>query len=136
MKLNIFLKIIVLICIHLTASIPLSAQNNKKAKLNTLPKVSKKEIAKTKAANIKKAAKTQFQYFVIKGTPNGYGYDIYADGNMYIHQPNIPAIVGEQGFADTLSAAKTAKLVIKKIKKGEMPPTINISDLKKINAIN
>ena len=55
---------------------------------------------------------------------------------MYIHQPNIPAIVGEQGFADTLSAAKTAKLVIKKIKKGEMPPTINISDLKKINAIN
>jgi hypothetical protein len=99
----------------------------------TTTKPSKKQLAKIKSNNIKQAAKTQFQYFIIKADSNTYGYSIYANGNLYIEQKTIPAISGLKGFEDTIAAAKTAQLVIKKIKQGEMPPTINIDDLKKIN---
>ena len=96
-------------------------------------KPSKKELAKIKAANIKRAAKTQLQYFIIKADSSSFGYSIYADGNLYIQQNTIPSVAGAKGFSDTNSAAKTAQLVIKKIKQGEMPPTITIKDLKKIS---
>lgn len=65
----------------------------------------------------------------------GYDNSTYANGNLYIEQKNIPAIAGNKGFTDTTSAANTAKLVIQKLKQGEMPPTINITDLKNIKAL-
>ena len=100
-----------------------------------MAKISKAEQAKIRAANIKKSAKTTFGYFVISAYSSTYGYSIYADGNLYIQQNTIPAMPGNKGFADTTAAAKTARLVIKKIKQGEMPPTISIDDLKKLNII-
>lgn len=93
---------------------------------------SKQELAKMKAANIKKAAQTQFQYFIIRADSARYGYSIYADGNLYIQQTTIPALPGNRGFADTASAGKTARFAIRKIKAGDIPPTISVADLKKL----
>ena len=95
--------------------------------------LSAKELAAIKAANIKKAAKTQFQYFIIKADSTGYGYSIYADGNLFIQQTTIPALSGNKGFSDKADAEECVLLVIQKLKQGEMPPTISASDLKKIN---
>ena len=100
---------------------------------NTLP--SKEELTKIKIANIEKATKSSFQYFIIKAETNTYGYSIYADGHLYIHQTTIPSTPGNKGFPDTASAGKIARLVIQKIKQGEMPPTVTQSDLKKLNII-
>jgi Domain of unknown function (DUF4907) len=99
-------------------------------------KPTKKELAKIKTANIKKATATQLQYFIIKADSGTYGYSIYANGNLYIQQTTIPAMAGSVGFNDTLSAATIAKLTIQKIKQGEMPPTITVDDLKKANITN
>jgi hypothetical protein len=95
----------------------------------------KKEMAKQKAANKKAAAKIQVIYFVIKADGGTFGYDIYADGRQYIHQNTIPGMGGTKGFADTASAGRTARLVIKKIKEGENPPTVTEADLKKLKVI-
>ncbi len=95
----------------------------------------KREMAKQKAANKERAANTQFQYFVIKAANQSFGYDVYADGNLYLHQPTIPGIGGTNGFADTASAGKVARLAIKKIKQGEIPPTITSQDLKQLKVI-
>jgi hypothetical protein len=95
----------------------------------------KTEMAKQKAENKKTAAKTHFQYFVIKAENNTYGYDIYADGNIYIHQSSIPAVGGNNGFSDTAAAGYTARFAIKKIKQGELPPTITVDELKKLHVI-
>ena len=105
---------------------------NKSSAAKPAQRPSKKELAKIKAANIKRAAKTQFQYFIIKADSSSFGYSIYADGNLYIQQNTIPSVAGTKGFNDTNSAAKTAQLVIKKIKQGEMPPVITTKDLKKM----
>ena len=106
---------------------------NKSSTTKAAQRPGKKELSKIKAANIKRAAKTQFQYFIIKADSSSFGYSIYADGNLYIQQNTIPSVAGAKGFSDTNSAAKTAQLVIKKIKQGEMPPTITTKDLKKIS---
>lgn len=95
----------------------------------------RKDLDKQKRAKKKMAARTHFQYFVIRTENQTYGYDIYADGNLYIHQSTIPGQGGLNGFKDTISAGKTASLVIQKIHDGEIPPTITIEDLKKMKVI-
>jgi hypothetical protein len=114
----------------LAAAASVQAQRKVLADINT--DSLKKEEAKQKATNAAQAAKTQFIYFVIKAEAGTYGYDIYSDGRQYIHQNTIPGRGGNKGFSDTASAGRTARLVIKKIKEGESPPTVTEADLKKL----
>ena len=78
---------------------------------------------------------TKLTYKIIDAPSKTYGYDIYADGKLMIHQPSIPAMPGNDGFKTKADATKVAQLVIDKIKKGEMPPTVSIEELKKLNVI-
>jgi hypothetical protein len=55
---------------------------------------------------------------------NGWGYDIYRNGNKYIHQPTKPAVGGNVGFKTELQAQKVAELVVEKIEKGRLPPSL------------
>ena len=52
-----------------------------------------------------------------------------------IHQTSAPGLPGNEGFKTKTDAEKVAQLVIDKIEKGEMPPTISIDEIKKLNAI-
>lgn len=54
-------------------------------------------------------------------TPKGWGYDILADGRVYIHQPMIPAIQGQYTFRTKEDALAVGQKVVDRIKKGEMP---------------
>ena len=56
-------------------------------------------------------------------------------GALVIHQPSRPAMPGNTGFATKEKAVTVANMVISKIKKGEMPPTISVEELKKAKAI-
>ena len=73
----------------------------------------------------------QITYFVIKVPEDRFGYSIFIDGQMYIEQKTIPAIQGNIGFATKEDAEKIAKLVIQKIRDGELPPTISPAELTK-----
>jgi hypothetical protein len=72
---------------------------------------------------------------IISGINNTWGYDILVNNKLTIHQPSIPSQPGNEGFKTKESAEKVAKLVIQKMKKGEMPPSIDAKELKKLNAI-
>ena len=72
---------------------------------------------------------------LIPGINNTWGYDILVDNRMKIHQPSIPGQPGNEGFKTREGAEKAAKLVIKKMKKGDMPPSIDAKELKKLKAI-
>lgn len=81
-------------------------------------------------------SKSKLEYTIIN-SPNGtFGYDVLADGKLLIHQSSIPAMPGNSGFDTRQSAAKVAKLVIQKIKNGEMPPTVTVEELKKLKVIS
>lgn len=66
---------------------------------------------------------------------NGFGYDILIDGQIYVHQPTIPAIGGNQTFKSSSDAQRAADLVISKIRQGILPPTVSIEELQTIGVI-
>ena len=80
-------------------------------------------------------ANTKLTYKVIDAPKQTYGYDVFADGRLMIHQTSAPALPGNEGFKTKENATKVALLVIEKIIKGEMPPTISIDEMKKLNVI-
>lgn len=65
-------------------------------------------------------------------TENGFGYKIYIDGQLYVDQPTIPAVAGNESFETKADAEKVANLAISKIRQGIIPPTISIEELKSI----
>lgn len=66
---------------------------------------------------------------------NYWGYDIYKDNQLLVHQPNIPAIEGDRGFSSEQKAISVANLTIQKLRNGIMPPTLNIEELDSLKAI-
>jgi len=74
-------------------------------------------------------------YKLISGVNDTWGYDILVDNKMKIHQPSIPGLPGNDGFKTKDGAEKVAKLVIDKMKKGEMPPGVTVEEMKKLDAI-
>lgn len=63
---------------------------------------------------------------------NQYGYDIFVNGRLRIHQPTIPGQPGNSGFKTKSDAKKVALFVMDKINKGIMPPTITQEELKNL----
>ena len=80
-------------------------------------------------------ANTKLTYKIIDGPKQTYGYDVFADGRLMIHQTSAPALPGNQGFKTKGDASKVAALVIGKIRKGEMPPTVSIDEMTKLKVI-
>jgi hypothetical protein len=66
---------------------------------------------------------------IIPAANNTFGYDILLYGRPLVHQPNIPALPGNEGFTTKERAQKVAEFVVKKIRNNEMPPTVTIEDL-------
>ncbi len=52
---------------------------------------------------------------------DGWGYDILKKDKPYIHQPYMPAVEGQVPFKDKISAKKTGRLVVKKIRNHKLP---------------
>ncbi len=72
----------------------------------------------------------------VKTFPNdslltGFGYDIYMDSatKPTVHQPNIPAVAGNRGFATEEEARKIGEYVGNKIRNNIMPPSVTTQEL-------
>jgi len=79
-------------------------------------------------------AKSNMTYKIIDAANKTFCYDIFVDGKLMIHQPSIPGLAGNEGFKTKESAEKVAQLVVKKIKAGEMPPTVTKEEMQKLKA--
>jgi hypothetical protein len=79
--------------------------------------------------------KAEITYQLIPGNNNTWGYNILVDKKVMIKQPTPPGLPGNNGFATKKGAEDVARLVIAKMKKGEMPPSVTIDEMKKIKAI-
>ncbi|HWK05636.1 MAG TPA: DUF4907 domain-containing protein [Puia sp.] len=53
--------------------------------------------------------------------PQGWGYDILANGKVFIHQPTIPAIPGQHTFRTKEDALAVGQKVVDRITQGQMP---------------
>lgn len=94
------------------------------------------ETNESDSANITnqyKHASITFEFIVAES--NTWGYRILIEGSPVIIQPNKPGLPGNEGFKTQEQAEKVAKLVISKIRKGEMPPTVTIEELKRLEVL-
>lgn len=66
---------------------------------------------------------------IIPSANKTFGYDILLYGRPLVHQPNIPGLPGNEGFATRERAQKVAEFVVKKIRNNQIPPTVKIEDL-------
>lgn len=82
------------------------------------------------AERVAKMKKAKVEIKVFQNTEmSGFGYDIILDGHTYVHQPNIPALPGNNGFSTEEKARKVAELVSFKIHNNIMPPTVEVREL-------
>lgn len=114
--------LLVFMVVFLLGNLPIVAQQKSPSKPPTFPSVS--ALSK---ANI--SAK------IIPSEANSWGYDIYVNGERFIHQSSKPGIAGNRGFETQAQAQMVADLIIQKIKQGQMPPSVSIDELKQLKAI-
>jgi len=68
-------------------------------------------------------------YKIIAAAGHSFGYDIYSNGKILVHQVSIPGLPGNQGFTRRKDAEKVAALVVKKLEKNIMPPTVTLAEM-------
>ena len=66
---------------------------------------------------------------IIPSVNGTFGYDILLQEKPFVHQPSIPALPGNEGFKTRERAQRVAELVVKKIRSGEIPPTVSVEEL-------
>lgn len=80
-------------------------------------------------------ANSDLSYNIIDAPNNTFCYDIYSGGRLMIHQTSVPGLPGNEGFKTKEDVVKVAEMVMYKIRKGEMPPTVAIDEMKNLGVI-
>ncbi len=66
----------------------------------------------------------------------GWGYDIMVNGNVFIHQPNVPALMGNNGFSSEENAREAGEFVIQKIRNNILPPSVSPEELDSLGVLD
>jgi len=85
---------------------------------------------------VNKDSDVDIKAIIIQSANYTFGYDIYVNGSVLVHQPFRPGLQGNTGFTTKEDAMKVAELVIKKLRNHEMPPTITIEEMRKLGVLN
>ena len=78
---------------------------------------------------------SEWTYKVVLVSEGNWGYQLFQNETMVINQTSIPAVQGTLGFETKEKADKTARFVLEKIKRGEIPPTISQEELKELGVL-
>jgi len=65
----------------------------------------------------------------------GFGYDIYVDNALKVHQPHIPAVSGNKGFSTEEKAKRAGEFVGYKFKNNIMPPSVSTRELDSLGVL-
>jgi hypothetical protein len=66
----------------------------------------------------------------------GWGYNVLVDGKIYIHQPTVPAIMGNNGFSSEEKARRAGAFVISKIQNNIIPPSVTPEELDSLEVLD
>ncbi len=66
---------------------------------------------------------------IIPSISNTFGYDIWLNGKILIHQTHPPALSGREGFKTEEDAKRIAEFVVERIRRNMFPPTVTVEEL-------
>lgn len=133
MKAHIFIVLVVLLGCEMNTNKPINLRQKEKNELKTAPQQSNAPAAVS--PNNEKPA-SNYRFVTLFDAQIGWGYDIYLNDVLKIHQPHIPVVQGIQGFKSAYDAELVAKKVIEKLDAGIMPPTLSEQELRELGVIN
>lgn len=133
MRATFFIVLTVLIACESNASKHDNSLQIEKHERKTEPK---QPIAPNPELSNPKKIVSRYRFVTLFDAQIGWGYDIYLDDALKIHQPHIPVIQGIQGFKNAYDAELVAKKVIEKLENGIMPPTLSEQELNELGVIN
>jgi hypothetical protein len=130
-----FSRLLILLTIPLLAATS-GCDEKKKSDVNAMQLPAQSTVA----FNPYKDAKLTVEVFKIDSIEHngyhGWGYDILVDGKIYIHQPNIPAIMGNNGFSSEENAQEAGEFIIQKLKNNIIPPSVTPEELDSLGVLN
>lgn len=99
-----------------------------------------KKILVSDTGKAKKAEKNPYKdanlsYKIIDSEDGTFGYQVHLEGHLFIHQPSVPGLPGNEGFKSREKTVLVAELVITKIRRNEMPPSITMEELHELKAL-
>lgn len=78
--------------------------------------------------------KINYSYKVYKLPNSTYAYVIFANGEKYLHQQNMPGKPLTEGFETEAAAMHVAELVVKKLEYPTVPPKVSTLEMQYIEA--
>ena len=78
----------------------------------------------------------RYTYQTTNQGENGWGYQLLDSGNIFINQPHIPAVSGNQGFSSEEKAIKCAEYALSKVHEGIIPPTLTKTELDSLGVLD
>jgi hypothetical protein len=75
-------------------------------------------------------------YRIITLPDRTFGYQILNKNTVFIDQPHVPGLPAKTGFKTRSRAETMARVVIGKIKEGEIPPSVSIAEMKKLKVLD
>jgi hypothetical protein len=87
------------------------------------------------AKNPYENAAVEIKTFANDAVLGGFGYDVYLDQKLYVHQPHVPAVAGNKGFSSMENARRTGEFVAYKIKHNIMPPSVSPHELDSLGVL-
>ena len=92
-------------------------------------------VAPDTSKNPYKDAVVEIKTFSNEADLKGFGYDIYLNKKLYVHQPHVPAVAGSKGFSTPENAKKTGEFVAYKIRNNIMPPSVSPKELDSLGVL-
>ncbi|MEO5946397.1 MAG: DUF4907 domain-containing protein [Chitinophagaceae bacterium] len=113
------------------------ACNNEQEKTDSRQATGSSDTAKVTTQNVASLRIKVFNNDTAKNDKpiKGFGYDIYSNDALYIHQPSIPAVGGNNGFSTEAKAKKVAGFVVYKIEHNIMPPSVTPGELDSLGVL-
>jgi hypothetical protein len=108
--------------------------NTKKQENNNLQTIETQTL-KAEDSLVSPYKNSNISFEIIKAEGNTWGYQIFLEGTPIITQANKPGLPGNQGFNNKNQAIIVAELVIEKIRRGQMPPTVSVEELKGLGVL-
>jgi Domain of unknown function (DUF4907) len=75
------------------------------------------------------ASVNPISYTIIVVTNGTFGYDIFNANHRLIHQTSKPGLPGNEGFRRKEDAGKVAVLVIEKLNRHIVPPSVTVHEM-------
>lgn len=122
--------------IGLTVSMLLSCNNSKEETQQTASVSDSTIVPEAPTFN---SENLEVKTYEVKDTTSGkslgWGYDLYMDGHLTIHQPILPGVAGNISFSSEEEAKRTGTFALEKMKKSGGLPTITVQELDSLGII-